>query len=188
MSRSRLTGAPSTNTPPSWRSGPERWAFFSRMVDELMQGWRWVTGRPPVPIAILSFDRPHYLCEVLHSLCGQVSVRDEILLFQDGPINPSTGQLKTTPERIQQCIRVFQRLIPWGTVLAAEGNNGIAFNYDRAENYLFKKLGRPHALFLEDDLVLSPVSYRDSISPRHCKKRQARRLRIRLRQHVGFAG
>jgi hypothetical protein len=126
------------------------------MVDELMQCWNWFARRPPIPIAILSFDRPHYLREVLHSLRGQISGQDEIILFQDGPISALTGQLKTTPERIQHCIRVFRKLIPWGAVLPAEVNGGIALNYDRAENYLFKTLGRPYALFLEDDLVLSP--------------------------------
>jgi hypothetical protein len=109
-----------------------------------------------MPIAILSFNRPHYLREVLHSLRGQIFERDEIVLIQDGAINAWSGRLKATPERIQQCIDVFQKLIPWGTVLAPEGNIGIALNYERAENYMFKALGRPYALFLEDDLVLSP--------------------------------
>src|ERR1700674_3663882 len=40
--------------------------------------------------------------------------------------------------------------------IATKGNIGIALNYERAENYMFKALGRPYALFLEDDLVLSP--------------------------------
>jgi len=107
-------------------------------------------------IAILSFNRPHYLREVLHSLRGQISERDEILLFQDGEVNLFTGQLKAASEKIQQCIRVFQKLIPWGAVLATKGNIGIALNYERAENYMFKTLSKPYALFLEDDLVLSP--------------------------------
>jgi hypothetical protein len=37
-----------------------------------------------------------------------------------------------------------------------EVNSGIAFNYERAERYFFETLQRPYALFLEDDLVLSP--------------------------------
>jgi hypothetical protein len=109
-----------------------------------------------MPIAILSFNRPHYLREMLHSLRCQISKRDEILLFQDGSVNACSGRIKATPDKIQQCINVFKTLVPRGTVLASEGNIGIALNYERAENYVFKTLGRPHALFLEDDLVLSP--------------------------------
>src|SRR5580700_5885255 len=126
------------------------------MVSLFTRGWRCFRDRPPIPIAILSFDRPHYLREVLHSLRGQVFERDQIFLFQDGAINAWSGRTKAAAEKIEQCIEVFQGLIPWGTVLASESNVNIALNYERAENHMFKTLGVPYALFLEDDLVLSP--------------------------------
>ena len=109
-----------------------------------------------MPIAVISFNRPHYLRAVLHSLRTQISERDEIVLFQDGAVNIWSGRVKATSETIQWCIDIFQEIIPWGTVAASEDNIGIALNYERAENYMFKALGRPYAVFLEDDLVLSP--------------------------------
>ncbi|HEY7248237.1 MAG TPA: hypothetical protein VH678_30610 [Xanthobacteraceae bacterium] len=109
-----------------------------------------------MPIAILSLNRPDYLREVLHSLRSQISSLDEVVLFQDGAVNPWSGSLKAASETIQRCIDIFKRLIPWGTVLASADNIGIALNYERAEQYMFEMLGKPYALFLEDDLVLSP--------------------------------
>jgi len=110
----------------------------------------------PMHIAILSFDRPHYLREVLHSLRSQVSEADEIVLVQDGAINPNSGRARGDIENIERCIDVFRKIVPWGGVLVSPDNLGIALNYERAETHMFETLGRPFALFLEDDLVLSP--------------------------------
>jgi hypothetical protein len=126
------------------------------MVVRLMWGRKRPARGVPVPIAILSFNRPHYLRAVLHSLRGQISEQDEVFLFQDGAVNPWSGRVKAAPESIRACIHAFQELIPQGTVLAGDDNVGIALNYERAENHMFRTLGRPYALFLEDDLVLSP--------------------------------
>lgn len=109
-----------------------------------------------MPIAILSFNRPQYLEQVLRSLRGQVSEADTIVLVQDGVRNPYSGRVKATTESIQQCIDLFRAMVPWGTVLASRVNLGIALNYERAENYVFRTLRSPQALILEDDLVLSP--------------------------------
>jgi hypothetical protein len=112
--------------------------------------------RLDVPIAILSFNRPHYLRETLHSLRAQVSEGDEIVLFQDGAVNPFSGRRKAEDEDIRRCVALFRQLIPWGEVCEAGHNLGIALNYERAEQSMFVERGRPRALFLEDDLVLSP--------------------------------
>ena len=107
-------------------------------------------------IAILSFNRPHYLREVLSSLRVQVSERDEIALLQDGAVNPWSGKVKASQESIEECVGLFRSMIPWGTVLQSSENISIALNYERAEKYFFETLRRPHVLILEDDLVLSP--------------------------------
>ncbi len=107
-------------------------------------------------IAILSFNRPHYLREVLSSLRTQVCERDEIALMQDGAVNPWSGKVKASQESIEECVDLFRTMIPWGTVLQSSDNISIALNYERAEKYFFETLRRPHVLILEDDLVLSP--------------------------------
>ena len=44
------------------------------------------------PIAILSFNRPHYLSQVLDSLLAQTALGDRaVLLFQDNAVSPFTG-------------------------------------------------------------------------------------------------
>jgi GT2 family glycosyltransferase len=148
----RISPGPGIDPIGRHRSGAALASWF--LVRLLM----WLPGRrsAPMHIAILSFDRPHYLREVLHSLRSQVSERDEVILVQDGARNAWSGRMKASPQHIQQCIDIFQKIVPWGTVLASEGNIGIALNYERAETHLFETLRRPHALILEDDLVLSP--------------------------------
>jgi hypothetical protein len=108
------------------------------------------------PIAILSFDRPRYLREVLLTLRPQVDRRDRIVLFQDGAWNRYSGQLRAMPENITACVLLFQRIVPWGVVAMSDSNLGVAENYERAEQELFDHMRAPCALFLEDDLVLSP--------------------------------
>ena len=110
----------------------------------------------PMHIAILSFNRPHYLRLVLNSLRVQVCERDEICLVQDGAVNPWSGRVKASHKSIRECVDIFRSTIPWGAVLQSRDNLSIALNYERAERHFFETLCRPHALFLEDDLVLSP--------------------------------
>ncbi len=110
----------------------------------------------PLTIAILSFDRPSYLEQVLHSLRPQVNRNDTIFLFQDGAWNPHSQQAKGSTAGIDKCVALFRSIIPWGIVKTSGYNLGVAENYERAEQELFERMQCPHALFLEDDLVLSP--------------------------------
>jgi hypothetical protein len=113
-------------------------------------------GAQRLPIAILSFDRPHYLQQVLLSLQPQVDRQDCIILFQDGAWNPFSRQFKANPDAIAECIRLFRTIFPSGIVAASDCNFGIAQNYERAEQEIFGRMEAPYGLFLEDDLVLSP--------------------------------
>jgi hypothetical protein len=112
--------------------------------------------RKRFPIGILSFDQPRYLREVLLSLRRQVDRRDQIVLFQDGARNKYSGQLRAMPDNIAASILLFQRIVPWGVVVLSDCNLGVAENYERAEQEFFDRMKAPCALFLEDDLVLSP--------------------------------
>ena len=107
-------------------------------------------------IAVLSFDRPDYLTEVLESLRKQVSDDVRITLFQDGHIDPFTGKAVASPENTRACASIFRRLFPAGEIVSSPENLGIALNYERAEKRVFLKHGSEACLFLEDDLVLSP--------------------------------
>ena len=66
--------------------------------------------RHPIAIAILGYDRPHYLTQVLDSLAPQLSELDQVYLFQDGAWNPHSGITKTDPELIEECCMVFSRI------------------------------------------------------------------------------
>jgi predicted SAM-dependent methyltransferase len=111
----------------------------------------------PRPIAVMSFDRPHYLEAVLNSLKEQTVLIEtgQIFLFQDGYRSKNGGDL-TSPRLIEQCIELFQTIFPGAKTFAGEDNLGVALNFARAENYLFGELGVEAAYFFEDDLLLSP--------------------------------
>lgn len=111
------------------------------------------------PIIILSFNRPNYLEQVLKSLTAQVDVNWEttqIHLFQDGRVNPSSGREKAKAEDIDACCKIFSDYFPSGFIHRSEENLGIALNFDRAERFAFEELDADVAIFLEDDLILSP--------------------------------
>jgi GR25 family glycosyltransferase involved in LPS biosynthesis len=111
--------------------------------------------RRPITIAILSYDRPHYLTQVLDSLAPQLNPLDRVYLFQDGAWNPHSGATKTDQKLIDECGMHFSRIIPKGKIILSETNLGVAGNYRRADEFVFVEYEAPYALFLEDDLVLS---------------------------------
>jgi hypothetical protein len=113
--------------------------------------------RHGLDIAILSFDRPGYLAEVLSSLSVQLSPADRVYLFQDGGWNPHSQKIKAAESAILDCAETFARIIPAGRAFVSPVNLGIAGNYRRAEEFIFDVLEARHALLLEDDLVLSSL-------------------------------
>jgi SAM-dependent methyltransferase len=112
---------------------------------------------PTYPIAVMSFDRPHYLESVLRSLRAQAVpiAATEIFLFQDG-YRSRYGHDLTDPRRVERCLELFETIFPGGKALSSTENLGVAFNFARAEDYFFEELGAEAAFFFEDDLVLSP--------------------------------
>jgi hypothetical protein len=109
------------------------------------------------PIAVLSFDRPHYLEQVLRSLKAQTATlaSGEVALFQDG-YRSKSGHDLTDPRLIERCLEMFCTVFPGGTIFTSAENLGVALNFERAERYVFSELGADVAYFFEDDLVLSP--------------------------------
>jgi 2-polyprenyl-3-methyl-5-hydroxy-6-metoxy-1,4-benzoquinol methylase len=113
--------------------------------------------RPIRPIAVLSFDRPHYLEAVLRSLKAQTEPisSDEVVLFQDG-YRSKNGRDITDPRLVKRCVELFETIFPGSKIFGSTHNLGVAWNFARAESHLFGELGAEAAFFFEDDLVLSP--------------------------------
>lgn len=109
------------------------------------------------PIAVLSFNRPHYLTAVLDSLAAQVDLGNrQVCLFQDNAVSPHTQTRYAEDKDIAACIDIFREKFPSGIVMLAEHNLGVARNFLRAEEWAFLHLGSDGCFFFEDDMVLSP--------------------------------
>jgi SAM-dependent methyltransferase len=111
----------------------------------------------PYPIAVMSFNRPDLLTEVLTSFKNQTVSVDEsrIYLFQDGAQSRFT-QVPADHSLQNECVRRFREILPRGQVLQSRVNLGVALNFDRAERLFFETLQADCSLFFEDDLVISP--------------------------------
>ena len=113
----------------------------------------------PWPIAIMSFNRPDYLAQLIDPLMAQrggVAGR-RIALFQDGFWSPTMNARHADPALIRRCVDVFCDRVPQGEVFESDTNLGIAMNIDRAERFVFETVGASAGIFFEDDLVLGPV-------------------------------
>jgi hypothetical protein len=112
-----------------------------------------------IPIAILAFNRTDYLEQTLASLAQQddgALAGREIHLFQDGIVNHISRTQYALPEVMSTNIANFRRLFPAGHVHVRDQNVGIARHFDFVERYFFEGRGFEVAIFLEDDLILSP--------------------------------
>lgn len=110
------------------------------------------------PVAVIAFNRPHYLGQLLASLAAQQPAIEprRIHLLQDGAVNRYSGIRYATDAEIAASISVFRDYFPNGHVHASPDNIGITENILRAEKLLFEELRAPVGYFFEDDLVLSP--------------------------------
>lgn len=110
------------------------------------------------PIVVMSFNRPDYLEQVLLSLAEQDAadlVGRGIYLFQDGAVSEITGRRFADDADIDQSVAVFEKIFPFGVVFRSSGNLGVAKNFRRAEEFVFRKLGSECAYFFEDDMIVS---------------------------------
>lgn len=114
-------------------------------------------------IALISFDRPHYLGLVIDSIKKQTYTDYEMFLFQDGVINKYSWRPSADLKNINQCVDLFVKAFPDGHVLKSEYNIGIAENWKRAENLFFKEMKLEEAVFMEDDLELTSPYYLETL-------------------------
>lgn len=119
--------------------------------------------RGRIAVAIMSFDRPHYLERVLQTVLCQhpfTQLTPEFFLFQDGAESLRTGKRFGDRDKLVEAQAVFARYLPHGKVLESTYNLGVALNFDRAERTLYEELDYEVVLFLEDDLILHPAYFR----------------------------
>ena len=110
-----------------------------------------------VPLVVISFNRPHYLTDVLDSLAAQTALSGRrVFLFQDNTVSPYSQRRYARDEEAAACIAAFKERFPAGEVLLAPHNLGVARNFLRAEEFVFTDLNSEVAYFFEDDMVLSP--------------------------------
>lgn len=104
----------------------------------------------------MSYNRPHYLKEVLESLKSQNLYHDDldITLFQDYPVEDEN--LNKNIILFDECINIFKEFFPKGNLQVAKNNLGVALNFNRAEKSSFEKKKVDFCIFLEDDLILRP--------------------------------
>jgi len=110
------------------------------------------------PIAVISFNRPDYLGQVLASLAAQQPAIEprRLHLFQDGAVNRYSGIRYAEDADIAASLALFRDFFPQGHVHASPDNIGITENILRAEKFFFEELRAPVGYFFEDDLALSP--------------------------------
>jgi hypothetical protein len=110
------------------------------------------------PIAVISFNRPTYLRQLLASLAAQqpkIAPR-RVHLFQDGAVNRYSGIRYAEDADIAASLAVFREYFPRGHVHVSPDNIGITENILRAETFVFEKMRAPVGYFFEDDLEISP--------------------------------
>lgn len=100
-----------------------------------------------LPIVLIAFDRPDYFEQCCEALSLQADGRD-VYLFQDSPWHMS--QVDNTDNNVS----VFRKYFPSGRLYVSESNFGVGFNTKAARETVFKS--HDAAVFIEDDLVLSP--------------------------------
>ena len=71
--------------------------------------------------------------------------------------NKFSGLTYGTEKTVLNNIALFRHLFPSGHIHTQEVNLGIALHFDFIERYFFESRGFEAAIFLEDDMLLSPL-------------------------------
>ena len=108
-----------------------------------------------VAIAIISFNRPHYLSQCIKSLEVQSCLNNtDFFLFQDGAFNYKVNKKRAEQKDIDKCIKIFNNsFLPNKICLPAKENIGLLENHHRAYQKIFDELKYDVMIVTEDDLV-----------------------------------
>jgi len=110
-----------------------------------------------IGVGIISFDRPHYLAQLLHSLAGQFEPPEmDFHLWQDGAVNRYSGRQVGDQGRIDEAVRLFARSgVPGFKMAHTRAENvGVGINQFEAYEWMCQYYGR--IVMVEDDVILSP--------------------------------
>lgn len=109
-----------------------------------------------IGVYITSFDRPHYLRQLIASLESQTWLYDTYFhFFQDGAVNKFSGVEKAKQSAIDECVTLWHNAhLPHKYELVREHNVGIAIQHFDAIEYVSQRF--EYVILLEDDVVLSP--------------------------------
>jgi len=113
-----------------------------------------------IGVAILSFNRPQYLSQLLASLEAQTDLDGfDFHLFQDGAVNRFSGVEWAKQEDIDLCIALFcASQLPNKTIHVSDDNIGIALNVWRLMDHMSAHYER--IMQIQDDIKLSPYWFR----------------------------
>jgi len=118
--------------------------------------WLPSLGEMGLGVAIVSFDRPHYLRRLLGSL-AQCEGAEEVgfHLWQDGAVNRFSGRRWAKDADIAASVRAFERSgLPHREAHVQRENVGIAINQFEAYEWMTARYR--YVLVIEDDVVVSP--------------------------------
>jgi len=107
-------------------------------------------------VAIISFDRSHYLRRLLGSLAQCTGAECcTFHLWQDGAVNRFSGVRHATDAAIDASVRTFERCgLPRKEAHVQPDNVGIAINQFEAYEWMTERY--EYVLAIEDDVVVSP--------------------------------
>jgi len=106
-------------------------------------------------VGIISFNRPHYLSQMLQSLQLNDLWNADFHFYQDGHKSRLTGLNLTPEESIKDCLSLFNNTyLPNKEIHPREVNLGIGINQFLAYEELSSNY--EYVLILEDDIVVSP--------------------------------
>ncbi len=108
-----------------------------------------------VAVGFLAFDRCHLVRLALERVLATLPEGWALRVWQDGAVERKSGRLVANPRQIERNLALFERL--GGDVdYPSEINRATAEIYWAAEHWAFETVGADIAIFVEDDLVISP--------------------------------
>ena len=108
-----------------------------------------------IALAIISFNRPHYLKLVLESLKTNDLENIDVYFFQDG-FKTFNGENVVEKSLIEESLKVFNDSNIKGEVVTQNYNLAVALHFDYIERFLFLNKNYEQVIFFEDDLIIQP--------------------------------
>ena len=130
---------------------------FTNKIDQLLHLEKKQDKKNNTAVAIFSFNRPHYLKQVLDSLEKNSDLDGlDFYFFQDGLINKFSKRITANESDIKKCLALWESCrLPNKRLIRRHFNLGIGINQFEAKTLLFDELNYEQVMFFEDDMILS---------------------------------